>query len=112
VLAIWMARPSAVTPEIIADFQASKQYGLSHAHEIAEAASIKLDLPPLALERYLTESINFDLDEDNLEGLRLYYEKAAALGLIPRARPVEFASFLAGANAADRTVRTTRGGRS
>ena len=56
VLAIWMARPSALTPEIIADFQASKQYGLSHAHEIAEAASIKLDLPPLALERYLTET--------------------------------------------------------
>ena len=92
VLAIWTARPGAVTPEVVADFLASKQYGLSHLREIAEAASIKLDLPPLALERYLTENINYDLDAENLAGLELYYEKAAALGLIPRARPVEFAS--------------------
>jgi chorismate dehydratase len=93
VLALWMARPAALTPEILADFHASKLYGVNHTREIAEAASIKLDLPPLALERYLTENINFDLDEDNLAGLKLYYEKAAALGLIPRARPVDFADF-------------------
>jgi chorismate dehydratase len=97
VLAIWMARPSALTPEIVADFQASRQYGVTHAREIAEAASIKLDLPPSALERYLTENINYDLDEENLAGLNLYYEKAAALGLIPRARPVEFAGFVSAA---------------
>jgi chorismate dehydratase len=108
VLALWMARPSALTPEIIADFHASKQYGLTHAREIAEAASIKLDLPPSALERYLTENINFDLDEENLAGLNLYYEKAAALGLIPRARPIEFASFLTGAQ----DIRATRSARS
>ncbi len=59
--------------------------------EIAEAASIKLDLPPSALERYLTDNIHFDLDEDNLAGLRLFHEKAAEAGLIPRARPIEFA---------------------
>jgi chorismate dehydratase len=90
VLAIWAGRREALTPEVLTDFQASKQYGLQHVSEIAEAASIKLDLPPAALERYLTENINFDLDEDNLDGLRLYFEKAAALGLIPRAKPVEF----------------------
>ena len=52
--------------------------------------AIKLDLPPRALERYLTENIHFDLDEDNLAGLQLYFEKAAAAGLIPRAKPLEF----------------------
>jgi chorismate dehydratase len=106
VLALWMARPSALTPEIIADFQASKLYGINHAREIAEAASIKLDLPPLALERYLTENINFDLDQENLAGLRLYYEKAAALGLIPESRPIEFASFGSASTAADITTRS------
>ena len=90
-LANWAAKRDAVTPEVVADFQASKQYGLEHVREISEAASIKLDLPPRALERYLTENIHFDLDEDNLAGLRLYFEKAAAAGLIPRARPIEFA---------------------
>jgi len=92
VLAIWAGRREAVTPEVVSDFLASKQYGLDHVHEIAEAASIKLDLPPAALERYLTENIHYDLDEENLAGLWLYFEKAAAAGLVPPARPVEFVS--------------------
>jgi chorismate dehydratase len=93
VLAIWVGRRDAVTPEVISDFLASKKYGQQHVREIAEAASIKLDLPPGALERYLTENINFDLDEENLAGLRFYFEKAAAAGLIPRVCPVEFAKL-------------------
>lgn len=91
VLAIWAGRKQAITEEVIADFYASKQYGLQRVAEIAEAAAIKLDLPPKALERYLTENIHFDLAGEYLEGLRLYYEKAAAARLIPRARPLEFA---------------------
>jgi chorismate dehydratase len=94
VLAIWAGRPDAITPEVVADFQASKQYGLAHVREISEAASIKLDLPPRALERYLTENINFDLDADNLVGLHLYFEKAAAASLVPGDRPLEFAAAL------------------
>jgi chorismate dehydratase len=107
VLAIWVGRRDALTPEVFADFRASKQYGLEHVREISEAASIKLDLPPRALERYLTENIHFDLDEDNLAGLRLYFEKAAAAGLIPRARPVEFATRAAGADSASRANHAT-----
>jgi len=91
VLAIWAGRRGAITPEVVADFQASKQYGLERVREISEAAAVKLDLPPRALERYLTDNINFDLDEQNLAGLRLYYEKAAAAALIPQNRPLEFA---------------------
>jgi chorismate dehydratase len=90
VLAIWAGREQAITAEAVADFHASKQYGLRRIPEIAEAAAIKLDLPPRALERYLTENIHFDLTGEYLEGLRLYFEKAAAEGLISRARPLQF----------------------
>jgi chorismate dehydratase len=96
VLAIWAGRRDVVTPEIVADFEASKKYGLERVREIAEAASVKLDLPPRALERYLTDNINFDLDEENLAGLRLFFEKAAAAGLTPRNRPLEFAGTAVG----------------
>jgi chorismate dehydratase len=99
VLAIWAGRRDAITPKVLADFQASKQYGMERLREIAEAASIKLDLPPRALERYLADNINFDLDEENLAGLRLYFEKATAAGLIPRNRPLEFAGEPAKATA-------------
>jgi hypothetical protein len=47
-------------------------------------------MPAKALELYLTDNIDFNLDEENLAGLRLYYEKAAAAGLIQRNRPLEF----------------------
>ena len=87
VLALWVGRKDAITPEVVADFQASKQFGLDHIPEIASAAAMKLDLPPCELERYLRDNINFDLDDENLAGLQLFFEKAAALGLIPRARP-------------------------
>ena len=91
VLAIWAGRRELITPDVVADFLASKEYGLSHIGQIAEGAALKLDLPPRHLESYLRESINFSLDAANLEGLELYFRECAAAGLIPRARPIEFA---------------------
>ncbi len=99
VLAIWAGRSEKMTPEIAADFEASKQFGLRHISDIAEAASLKLDLPAPALEAYLRENIDFSLDEENLAGLNLYFEKCAAAGLIPRLRPLRFVSSLAGTSA-------------
>ena len=94
VLAIWAGRRDKITPEVVADFQASKQYGMERIEEIAEAASLKLDMPPESLERYLRDNIDFSLGDENLAGLQLYYEKCAAAGLIPRARPLEFAEAM------------------
>jgi len=94
VLAIWAGRRELITPDVVADFLASKEYGLSHIGQIAEGAALKLDLPPRHLESYLRESINFSLDAANLEGLDLYFRECAAAGLIPRARPIEFAPTL------------------
>lgn len=93
VLAIWAGRREEITPEVVADFQASKRYGIAHVRQIAEAASVKLDLPVGALESYLTENVHFNLDDENLAGLRLYFEKAAAMGLIPHAKSLDFAGL-------------------
>ena len=90
VLAIWVGRRDAITPEVIADFEASKQYGMERIPEIAEAASMKLDLPEQALERYLSHHIHFGLEPEYVEGLELYFQKAADAGLIPRNKPLEF----------------------
>lgn len=90
VLAIWVARRGVLTPEMVADFQASREYGLAHVGDIAEGAALKLELAPRDLERYLTENIDYSLDDENLAGLRLYYKECALAGLIPRARDLEF----------------------
>jgi chorismate dehydratase len=91
VLAIWAGRRDAMTPEVVADFLASKEYGLAHVRDIAEGAAIKLDLPVCPLERYLKQNIQYDLDERRLDGLRYYYDLAAQDGLIAGAKPIEFA---------------------
>lgn len=99
VLAIWVARRDAVTSELVADFLASKAYGMARIGEIAEAASLQLDLPAPALEKYLRENIDYSLDETNQAGLELYFRMCAEAGLIPRARPLEFAALPARASA-------------
>jgi chorismate dehydratase len=92
VLAVWAARREAVTPELVADFIASRKFGIANISDIAEGAALKLDLPSRSLERYLRENIDFWLDAENIAGLELYYKLCAEAGLIDRAKPIEFAA--------------------
>ena len=90
VLAVWTARRAAAAPEVVADFLASKAYGMERMAEIAEGASLKLDLPAEALESYLRENIDYSLDDENRAGLELYFRLCTEAGWIPEARPLEF----------------------
>jgi chorismate dehydratase len=93
VLAVWAGRRESVTPEIVADFAASQEYGMAHLGEISAAASVEQGLPAADLLNYLQENIDFTLDSENLAGLELYYCLAAKLGLIPRAKAIEWANI-------------------
>ncbi|MBZ5539293.1 MAG: menaquinone biosynthesis protein [Acidobacteriia bacterium] len=92
VLAFWAGRRAAVTPEVVADFRASCDYGVARIAEIAAEAARALHLPADELDRYLRENIDFTLGEENRRGLVLYFDCAAELGLIPRAKPVAWAA--------------------
>ncbi len=92
VLAVWAARRDVATPEVTADFLASRDFGLSRIPEICFDAAGELELPRPALESYLRENIDFSLDEENRHGLELYFAHAAKLGLIPQAKPLEWAA--------------------
>lgn len=91
VLAIWAARPEVATPEVVADFAASRDLGLARIKEISLDAARELELPAQALESYLRHNIDFSLGVENRQGLELYYRYAANLGLIPQARPIKWA---------------------
>jgi chorismate dehydratase len=95
VLAVWAGRPTMVTPEVAADFAASRDYGIARIPEIASEAARDLGMPQAALEAYLRENIDFSLDEENRRGLELYYAKASAIGLIAKPRPVVWANAVA-----------------
>ncbi len=92
VLAFWAGRRAVVTPEVAADFRASCKYGVARIAEIAAEAAGELHMPADELDRYLRENIDFTLGEENRRGLALYYDYAAELGLIPRAKPVVWAA--------------------
>lgn len=91
VLAVWGARRDVATPEVTADFIASRDFGLSHIAEISADAARELEMPGRALESYLRQNIDFSLDAENRRGLELCFEHAARLGLIPQAKPIEWA---------------------
>jgi chorismate dehydratase len=91
VLAVWAARRDIATPEVAADFLASRDFGLSRIPEITFDAARDLELPMPVLESYLRQNIDFSLDEENRRGLELYYDHAEKLGLIPQAKPIEWA---------------------
>jgi chorismate dehydratase len=97
VLAVWAARREIMTPEIVADFTASKAYGLANIPEISDAAAQEQGWPAGELLTYLRENIDFTLDQENLAGLELYYCLAAKLGLINQAKAIEWASARTGA---------------
>jgi chorismate dehydratase len=92
VMAIWAARPEVVTPEVLADFSASRNFGLTQLAAISLAAARELELPQQALESYLRHNIDFSLGEENRRGLERYFQEARKLGLIPRDKKIAWAS--------------------
>ncbi len=90
VLAFWAARREIATPEVAADFLASKAYGLARIPEIARRAADQLDLPEGAIATYLRENIHYDLDAECRAGLDRFFRECAQAGLVERVKPVEF----------------------
>ena len=72
------------------DFGAAKLEGVAHAGQLADLYAERLGLPRDDLYSYLTEAISYDLDEDCMKGLRLYYRLASECGLIQEARDIAF----------------------
>jgi chorismate dehydratase len=92
VMAIWAVRPEVVTPEVLADFNASRNFGLTQIAAISLEAARELDLPQPALESYLRHNIDFSLGEENRRGLERYFHEAEKLGLIPQNKKIAWAS--------------------
>jgi chorismate dehydratase len=92
VMAVWAARPEVVTPEVLADFTASRDFGLSQLSAISLEAARELELPQPTLESYLQQNIDFSLGKENRRGLERYFLEAAKLGLIPRNKKIEWAT--------------------
>jgi chorismate dehydratase len=90
VFAVWAGPASAGLRSVADDFQRSRDYGLDHIDEIAYEYAPRHFLTPEQVKVYLTQHINYNLDEAHREGLALFHRLAREIGLIPRLSPVRF----------------------
>jgi chorismate dehydratase len=63
---------------------------MKHIAEIAADWAPRLNLSPALIAEYLTENVDYTLDADNLEGLRLFYKYGVECGVFPRVPELAF----------------------
>jgi chorismate dehydratase len=92
VFAVW-AVSADLTDEsrsLVCDFALAKGEGLTKLEELAASYAETLQLPRADLLNYLRENVNYELDEENIAGMRRYFELAHEHGAIPAMRPLSF----------------------
>jgi chorismate dehydratase len=95
VFAFWAVRRAALSGaapdlDLAQVFRESRDHGLQHVSDIVAAWAPKLSLPAPVVRDYLTTNIDYTLDEENLQGLQLFYRYAAELQVLPPAPPLRF----------------------
>ena len=90
VFAFWAGHGDKHLSLYCKEFDESRQFGLAHVDDIAAEYAVKLNLPPAELKVYLTENIDYSLDEENCKGLRLFFKLAREAGIIPSLRDLHF----------------------
>lgn len=96
VFAFWAVRQEAIAGsriDLATVFQESRDHGLdrNNLETIVKTWSSKLCLSPESVREYLTSNIHFELDEECLDGLRLFYRYAQECGVLPQPPELQFA---------------------
>jgi chorismate dehydratase len=84
VSAVWGIACSGPLDESIAtDFIQSRIHGLENIDALVAEWSKKLPIPEQTIRTYLTTNIHYLLDEECIEGMRVFFRTAANLGILP-----------------------------
>jgi chorismate dehydratase len=84
VSAVWGIACSGPFDEGIAnDFILSRIHGLDNIDALVAEWSKKLPVPEQTIRTYLTTNIHYVLDEDCIEGMRVFFREAGRLGILP-----------------------------
>jgi len=90
VFAFWTCRSGFEDRNVVELLKASRDEGVANTTTIAERYSQILSMKKEYLQEYLDQNVSYFMDSECVEGLQLFYEKAARLGAIPSPRPLEF----------------------
>lgn len=94
VFAFWAVRNAALAgrsdyPDLVELFQRSRDHGCAHLPELAREWAPRVGISEQAVHSYLGESIDYQLDQEKLAGMRLFFEYAAETGVLPAVRPLQ-----------------------
>jgi len=93
VFAFWAVRASALSEtdlDLTRIFQQSRDHGLANVNTIAREWAPRVGISEQAVRAYLTENIDYSLDDDNLAGLELFFRCAVECGVLAGMKPLEF----------------------
>jgi chorismate dehydratase len=86
--AVWGIREDAICSaqqrdQLVSDLIGSRDAGLAHIDDLAQEWAMHIEVPRATIHTYLSKNIHYVLDDECLEGLRRFYELAAACGVLP-----------------------------
>jgi chorismate dehydratase len=90
IYAAWTGRPGAVTAEAVAALREAQAVGVSHIDAIALEYGRGDAAVSGRAAAYLRDNVRYGLGAREAEGLQLFLDYAADLGLAPRRRTLEF----------------------
>ena len=84
VSAVWgIACSSLLVESISTDFIQSRIHGLQNIDTLVAEWSSKLPIPEQTIRTYLATNIHYVLDEECIEGMKVFFRMAAELGILP-----------------------------
>ena len=87
VYAVWLAKDVQTADELKAPLRLAKAWGLTQIDEIASDEARRLSCPIDLCLHYLTQIMDYDLNESHFEALDLFGAKAKSLGLLSETPP-------------------------
>jgi len=93
VFAFWAVRASALSEtdlDLTKIFQQSRDHGLANVDALARDWAPRVGISEQAVRTYLSENIDYSLDDENLAGLELFLRYAVECGVLPATKQLEF----------------------
>jgi chorismate dehydratase len=90
VFAFWAARDGFRDKTVVDVLNRSRDFGLTNTAAISERYSVQLSMNKDFVREYLEKNVYYYMNEASVEGLELFYTRAARVGAIKSVRRLEF----------------------
>ena len=90
VFAFWAVRDGFRDSGIVDTLKQSRDFGVANIPTIAAKYSEAVQIKKEFIQEYLEKNVHYYMDQSCLDGLQLFYEKAAKVGAIKSARAVQW----------------------